>query len=392
MMHRLAQRADEWLDRERGGSFRFEGHDVPFIEGDTFSTALAAAGHVVLARSFKYHRPRGLFSAANFDANNLFDIDGRPNQRGDVLRARQGASVLPCNVAGSVRRDRGALIGRLSRFLPVGFYYKTFISRRWFPLFERVIRRVSGLGRISPAARATQPAHRHLHCDVAVIGAGVSGLSAAIAAVEAGADRVVLVDEGQQAGGCALHGSAADPDRRATLAGLRARLGAMPRIVTLQGHCAFGLYEDLRVGIADVTRPDGGVVLLRAGRVVLATGAIEQPIVFRHNDLPGILLASAAQRLLHRWSIACGRQVVVLAATADGADAALDLVGGGRARHHLRLACRKRTARDGPSFEAQRRRHPAARCGRAGAGHRRTQSGNRLDRVAHRRSNRTHCL
>jgi sarcosine oxidase, subunit alpha len=237
MMHRVARQPGEWLDRESGGTFRFEGREIRFVEGDTYSTALAAAGLMVLARSFKYHRPRGLFSAANFDANVLFDIDGRPNQRGDVLRARDGAVVEPCNVAGSVLRDRGAFIGALSRFLPVGFYYKTFISRRWFPLFERVIRRVSGLGRITVNARATQPMHRHLHCDVAVIGAGISGLEAAMAAASAGADRIVLVDEGLQPGGCSLHGAAADPARRTAVAELRARLAATTNIVSLQGHC-----------------------------------------------------------------------------------------------------------------------------------------------------------
>lgn len=328
MMSRLAPQPGEWLDRTRRGVFEFEGQRVEFLAGDTYSSALAASGRLTLARSFKYHRRRGLFSAANHDANVLLQIDGRPNQRGDVLLARAGARVAACNTSGGVERDRGAHIEKLARFLPVGFYYKTCLSRRWFPSFERVIRRVSGLGRIDPAARATQAPHRYLHCDVAVVGAGLSGMTAALAAQAAGAGRVVLVDESPRLGGAGTHGRAAEGEREARAAQLRERI-ATARIHVLEGHCAFGLYEDGRLGLAQAATPDGGLVLLRAARIVLATGAIEQPIVFRNNDLPGVLLASAAQRLLQRHAIACGSRIVVVTATPEGAEAALDLAAAG---------------------------------------------------------------
>jgi sarcosine oxidase, subunit alpha len=319
-MYRLGPQPREWLDRASGGSFTFEGRNVEFLAGDTYGSALAAAGLLTTARSFKYHRRRGMYSAANHDANNLFQIEGRPNQRGDVLLARNGVEVTASNTSGGVAHDRAAFIERLARFLPVGFYYKTFISRRLFPTFERLIRRFSGLGRIDPQARAEQPAHRFLHCDVAVVGAGATGMSAALAACAAGATRVVLIDEGHLAGGSALN---------ETTDALRARIAATPQIVHLAGHCAFGLYEDLRVGVADATRPEGGLQLLRASSVVLAAGAIEQPIVFRNNDLPGVLLASAAQCLLQRHAVACGRRVVVLTATPEGVAVALDLAAAG---------------------------------------------------------------
>ncbi len=135
-MFRLAPQPGEWLDRARRGSFEFEGERIEFFAGDTYATALAANGRMTLARSFKYHRRRGLFSAANHDANDLFEIDGRPNQRGDVLLARDGARVAACNTVGGVERDRGARLEKLARFLPVGFYYKTFISHRAVPVLR----------------------------------------------------------------------------------------------------------------------------------------------------------------------------------------------------------------------------------------------------------------
>jgi sarcosine oxidase subunit alpha len=331
-MFRLPPRGGEWLDRGSAAHFRFEGREVPFFAGDTYGSALAAAGIATTARSFKYHRRRGLYSALGHDANALFQIDGRPNQRSDALLARAGAIVAAVNTAGGVEADRGALIESLAPFLPVGFYYKTFIGRRLFPLFEALIRHFSGLGRVDDASRSTQPPHRHRHCDVAVVGGGITGLAAALAAVEHGAGRVALIDEGRRPGGSATGA----PDPR--LADLLQRVATESRIEAYPGHCATGLYEDRRLALVDASRPEGGLTLLRAGAVVLATGAIEQPVVFRNNDLPRVMLASGAQALLHRYAIACGRRVVILTATPDGLTVALELAAAGLAVTTARLA------------------------------------------------------
>jgi sarcosine oxidase, subunit alpha len=203
----------------------------------------------------------------------------------------------------------------------VGFYYKTAWGPRSFPRFERLIRRMSGLGTVDLASRPAPRLRRHLHCDVAVIGGGLSGIAAALAAAARGAARVILVDEGLQLGGMA----AAD----SRLAEQRARLALEPRIRTLTGHCAVGCYSDHELVLSECSRSDGGAVLLRAGAVVLATGAIEQPAVFRNNDLPGVMLGSAALRLMRRHAVAPGQRCVVLGANSDAVALALELMAGG---------------------------------------------------------------
>ncbi|HEV7716532.1 MAG TPA: 2Fe-2S iron-sulfur cluster-binding protein, partial [Steroidobacteraceae bacterium] len=142
-MRRLDVVAGEWIDRARSVSFMFEGRRLEGFQGDTISSALAANGVRLFGRSFKYHRPRGLFSAANHDVNAMFQVEsgGRnvPNVRGDVRALEAGMTVTAVNTSGGLERDRMAVLDRFSRFLPVGFYYKAFHSKRWFPRWERMI-------------------------------------------------------------------------------------------------------------------------------------------------------------------------------------------------------------------------------------------------------------
>ena len=233
--------------------------------------------------------------------------------------------IAAVNTIGGVEADRGSWIGWLSRFLPVGFYYKTGGGTRSFPRFETLIRRMSGLGRVDLAARPPLRDRRHMHCEIAVIGAGWAGLNAALAAAREGA-RVVLVDESAQPGGSSLHGAAAPAAAREALQNLVDEVRRNDRIRLLSGCCVVGLYADHELLIAQHDRSDGGAILLRARAVVLATGAIEQPPVFRNNDLPGVMLGSAAQRLLHRHAVAPGRRVVILGANADARALARDLL------------------------------------------------------------------
>src|SRR5688572_15681777 len=199
MMYRLPPIPGEWIDRSQPLQLEFEGAAAQGFAGDTVTAVLAASGEMRLARSFKYHRPRGIHSFANHDANVLFEIDGVPNQRGDVVAAKNGARVRAVNTQGGVARDRASWVEWLAPFLPVGFYYKAFHGRH-FPSWERRIRSFAGLGAISANAPKLPTPKRYAFCDVLVIGAGPSGMAAALTAADAGA-RVLLVDENARLGG-----------------------------------------------------------------------------------------------------------------------------------------------------------------------------------------------
>jgi sarcosine oxidase, subunit alpha len=330
MMRRLPDAlAGEWIDRSRPLQLKFEGRPVDAFEGDTLSSALAADGIMTTARSFKYHRPRGIFSAAGHDANNLFQIGHEPNQRGDHILARDGMVFAAVNTRGGVARDRASVIGLLARFLPVGFYYKAFLGRHSFPWFERVIRNFSGLGKVVLDHAQASRQRRYQHCDVAVIGAGIAGMSAALAAAAHGARRIVVIDEAQRPGGSGLWHARSRPADVARCQALIEQLRAIPGIELRCSHSVVGCYADHELAVARIDREDGDLTLLRARAVVLATGCIEQPAVFRNNDVPGVLLGSAAQRLLYRHGISTGERIVVLGANDEAAAMALDLASHG---------------------------------------------------------------
>jgi len=319
-MRRLEAHAGEWLDRSVVLHFEFEGRSYSGFAGDTISSALAAADVAVLGRSFKYHRPRGLLSFANHDANVLFQVDGVPNVRGDVTPLRAGMRVSAVNTFGGLVDDRARFLGLFARFLPVGFYYKAFHSKRWFPHWERMFRRLTGLGSVNlGAARAPTP-KRYGFCDVLVIGAGPSGIAAALEAARAGA-RVALVEESAALGGSAGGALVMPSEDQGQLRSMLDRATGSSTIDVLTSTVAAGYYADHWVALAEPKR----LTKMRARAVVLATGVIEQPAVFRNNDLPGILLASAALRLLTRYRVAPGRRVVIVAGNWEAYAACLEL-------------------------------------------------------------------
>ncbi|MCW5621409.1 MAG: (2Fe-2S)-binding protein [Burkholderiales bacterium] len=312
------------IDRARVLPFDFDGRRYQGFAGDTLASALLANGVRLVGRSFKYHRPRGVLSLANHDVNAMVTDGISPNLRADGLPLCAGMRLLAVNTFGSLHSDRARVIDKLARFLPVGFYYKTFFRPKWtFPHWERLIRRISGLGQLNFQAARPVSAKRYDFADVLVIGAGPAGLAAAVCAGRAGA-RVILVDENAQAGGSLTYARPAG-EAAATAAELLAALAAQANVEVRTATFAAGYYADHWVPLVDA----GNITKVRAKAVVVATGVFEQPAVFRNNDLPGVMLASAAQRLIHRYAVQPMREAVVLTANEEGYAAALDLLDAG---------------------------------------------------------------
>ena len=322
-MRRLPAIDGEWINRNKPIEFSFEGRRIDARQGDTITSALAANGIGTVGRSFKYHRRRGVLSCADHDVNAMMQVSitGRslPNVRADVTEVGSGWRVTAVNTSGGLARDRLAVLNRLSRFLPVGFYYKAFHGKKLFPRWEKMFRALTGLGVVDLQASRRSTPKRYEFCDVLVIGAGPSGLAAARAAAESGAS-VLMVDENRQPGGSGHYSRAGTAESAAATTALVAVARAHPRVRLLTDACAVGYYADHWVPVATPTE----IVKVRARATVLAQGAYEQPAVFRGNDLPGVMLASGAQRLLYRYAVAPAQRVAVLAANAEGYAAALD--------------------------------------------------------------------
>ncbi|HWT32110.1 MAG TPA: 2Fe-2S iron-sulfur cluster-binding protein, partial [Propylenella sp.] len=203
MVSRLGPGSRLLIDRARTVTFTFEGERHTAFAGDTIASALAAGGRSVLSRSFKYHRPRGILGMAGHDVNSFVQVGDEPNVRGDRHPVTDGMVVTGQNYLGSLDRDRYALLGLFGGFLPVGFYYKTFFKPDW-QLFEPMIRRSAGLGKLNPKAHHGYFDKAYGFCDVAVIGGGPAGLAVAAEAARAGAE-VLLIDEWPLLGGSLLY-------------------------------------------------------------------------------------------------------------------------------------------------------------------------------------------
>ncbi|MDQ0467966.1 glycine cleavage T C-terminal barrel domain-containing protein [Labrys wisconsinensis] len=321
---------DGWgllIDRARPVSFTFDGVACHGYRGDVIASALVGSGRWLMSRSFKYHRPRGPLTMAGHDVNALVQVGPEPNVRGDRHPIAQDMAAVSVNHFGSLDGDWYAVLERFGRFLPVGFYYKTFFrpNGSW-KLFEKPIRALAGLGKLDPKAHHGHYDKAYLFCDVLVAGGGPAGLEAAIAAAEAGAE-TLLIDEWPELGGSLLHGRggagrAATDARRAALV---ARARALPGLTILGDTTVSGLFADNWASAISGNR----LYKIRARETVLATGAFDQPLVFRNNDRPGILFADAAQRLMRLYGVRPGRRAVIATANRFGYEAALDLLDAG---------------------------------------------------------------
>ena len=325
MKCRLSSQPGEWIDRSQEIEFRFEGESFSGFAGDVIASALLANGVQMMGRSFKYHRPRGVYSLAGHDANAFFSDGGSTHLRGDSVPLAQGMDLRALNTVGGLKKDRLNWVEPFSRFMPVGFYYKAFHRPAWlFPFHEKQIRKIAGLGTINRASSSTASPKDYAWCDVLVVGGGLAGLAAAQAAGTAGA-RVLLVEEQPRLGGSLVWHYGRDLELQKMGAGLVEALVGMDNVEVRCGSIAGGHYADGWVAVFD----DARMTKVRAEAVVYAPGAIEQPAVFGHNDLPGVMLGSALQRLIHLYAVKPCEKIVLLAANNEAYALALDLLGAG---------------------------------------------------------------
>ena len=334
MSERLSQ-GGLLIDRDQPVQFRFNGKTMDGFQGDTLASALLANGQVLVGRSFKYHRPRGIVASGAEEPNALMGVGegGRfePNQRATTTELHDGMVAKSQNHWPSLDRDIGAINAWVADKAPVlsaGFYYKTFLFPRvaWKHLYEPFIRHAAGLGKAPTEADPDTYEHFHAHVDTLVIGGGEAGLAAARASAERG-EEVLIVEQTAHWGGRALVDGEGVADQLASLAempNVRMRTRAMASGVYDHGYVL--VYERVsdHLPVADGA-PRHRLWRVRAKNVIVATGAIERPLTFANNDLPGVMLASAVRDYIRLYGVLPGKRAVVTANNDDAYRTAIAL-------------------------------------------------------------------
>ncbi|MDF1669341.1 MAG: sarcosine oxidase subunit alpha family protein [Roseovarius sp.] len=333
------------IDRSQTWDFTFNSKKMQGHPGDTLASALVANGQKLVGRSFKYHRPRGIFSAGSEEPNALVQLRKgahcEPNTRATVAELFDGLSATSQNHRGSLDYDLMAVTDFMSPFLSAGFYYKTFMWPRkfWEKIYEPIIRSSAGLGRLSMEEDPDTYDKGFLHCDLLVIGAGPAGLSAALSAARSGA-RVILADEDFTPGG-RLNGETFELGNMSgsDWAALTvAELSAMDNVRVMTRTTIYGAYDHGTYGalerVTDHLATSGDQprqILWRiySKRAVLAAGATERPIAFGNNDRPGVMMAGAVRTYVNRFGATPGQQVGVFTNNDDGWRTAADLAAKG---------------------------------------------------------------
>jgi sarcosine oxidase subunit alpha len=292
-------------------SFEFRGKAVEARAGDTVASALYRSGQRIFTRSFKYHRPRGLLCLSGRCPNCMMNVDGVPNVRVCMTPVRAGLRVRHQNASPSLEHDRLAIVQRFDWLMPVGWYYKALTHPVAWHAAEPFIRKVAGLGEPPPPGSPDREyEHSYRHTDVAIIGGGPAGVQAAVELAAHG-DHITLIDDQPALGGHLRYTRSSD----VSAADLIARVRGLSNVEVMQGCYCFGLYEGNLLGVVQPNPHPAAaerLIHLRAGRVIVATGAYEAPLLFPNNDLVGIMLSSAVQRLVHLHGVAAGQVAVVI--------------------------------------------------------------------------------
>ena len=330
MSTRLAQ-GGRLIDRTKTLKFRFNDKNYSGVEGDTLASALLANDQMLIGRSFKYHRPRGFVASGAEEPNGIFNMaegaEFEPNQRGTTTELYDGLRLDSQNHWPSLDFDVGAVNNKLARFLPAGFYYKMFIHPRsfWKHIYEPFIRQSAGLGKAPKRGDEDKYEHFYAYVDDLVIGGGVAGLQAALAAGQSGA-KVMLIEQTAHWGGRAVVDGAIDTTTvndmpvdkfvDETLATLEAMenvtLRARVMGAGVYDHGYVIGYERVNDHQPSAEGPRHRLWRIRAGHVITATGEIESPLSFAGNDIPGVMLASAMRDYAVNYGVSIGDRTVVV--------------------------------------------------------------------------------
>ena len=365
MSTRLAK-GGRLINRTAPVEFTFNGKRLKGFQGDTLAAGLLANDQLMVGRSFKYHRPRGIVASGPEEPNALVNLGTgarlEPNQRTTTTELFDGLDSTSQNHWPSLEFDVGVVNNYVARFLPAGFYYKTFIHPRpfWKHVFEPIIRRSAGLGKAPTTGDADRYEYAYAFCDVLVVGAGVAGLLAAKAAADAGS-RVILLEQAPTLGGRApvdeteVQGQPVE----AWLSAMESDLAARDHVTIRTRTCGFGVYDHGYVladeRVADHTpgdgRPKHRLWRIRTGKIVTATGAIERPLSFAGNDIPGVMLASAVRDYVVNYAVSPGDRTVIVTNNDSAYQTALALKAAGL---DVPAILDAREAADGPLPQAAR--------------------------------------
>ena len=340
-MNRLPKTPAQRINPTEKLSFSYGGKPYQGLAGDTVATALYGNGIRIFSRSFKYHRPRGLYSMDGLCSNCLMEIDGIPNVRAETTVLREGMTVAPQNVLGSPEWDWLGVMDKLDWAMPAGFYYRWFHKPyRFWPFFQNRIRRMAGIGKLNPEWKGGNYDGLYLNAEVCVIGGGPAGISAALAAAEQGL-RVILLEARPWLGGFFDWRPAEySPGKLLHERGqeLTRELASHPNVRVFAHTFMNGFYSDNLITAFQVATETDSVderyLEIRAASVVVATGCVERPLIFDHNERPGVMQCSCAHRLARTYGLLPGERAVFSVGDDLGLEAASDLADQG-----LQISC-----------------------------------------------------
>jgi sarcosine oxidase subunit alpha len=334
-LRRLASGGD--IDRSKIIRYEFNGTRYQGYEGDTLASALIANGVSLTARSFKYHRPRGIMGAGSEEPASfveLLDDDASSSQPITTVLLREGLRAKSVSGWPSLKYDLLSINQLITRCIPAGFYYKTFKWPNWH-FFEPSIRRIAGLANAPKQAPTTgQYESRNWFCDVLIIGAGPAGLTSALTAARSGA-RTILVDDGTHPGGGLLNRTDKVNDKNTSdwITSITDELDSLSNVLRLQESIAWA-YREQNLVVVTERQPAAELLLqrtwrIRARQVILACGAIERTLVFANNDRPGVMLASAVQAYVNRYAVLPGKRAVIFTNNDSAYPVAVDMIAAG---------------------------------------------------------------